>query len=143
MEIAKSDGYGTDAVGVRRKIIAGQPIPPNLKVETEIVAPGEELGHINPEVQGDHVSDVSLANQDEVEAEQRFRSDVEGSKAARAGRPTRSIAQGAGPEAGQTGDTEDLAGQALKDRAAELEIEGRSQMNADELRAAIAEKEAQ
>lgn len=38
-------------------------------------------------------------------------------------------------------DQEDLKGDALKERAAELDIEGRSSMNADELREAIAESE--
>lgn len=40
------------------------------------------------------------------------------------------------------GDSEELKGQALKDRAAELEIEGRGSMTADELREAIAKAEA-
>jgi hypothetical protein len=38
-------------------------------------------------------------------------------------------------------ETEELTGQALKDRAAELDIEGRSEMKADELRKAVAEAE--
>lgn len=38
---------------------------------------------------------------------------------------------------------EKLTGPALKERAAELEIEGRADMNADDLRAAIAKKEAE
>lgn len=37
--------------------------------------------------------------------------------------------------------SEELAGQALHDRAAELDIEGRSGMTADELRAAVAKAE--
>lgn len=37
--------------------------------------------------------------------------------------------------------SEELAGQALHDRAAELEIEGRSSMTADELREAVAKAE--
>lgn len=37
--------------------------------------------------------------------------------------------------------SEELAGQALHDRAADLEIEGRSSMTADELRAAVAKAE--
>lgn len=40
------------------------------------------------------------------------------------------------------GTTEELAGDALKDRAAELQIEGRSQLTADELRDAVTEAEA-
>lgn len=36
---------------------------------------------------------------------------------------------------------EELTGEALEARAKELKIEGRSQMSADELRAAVAEKE--
>lgn len=37
--------------------------------------------------------------------------------------------------------SEELAGQALHDRAAELDIEGRSSMGADDLRAAVAKAE--
>lgn len=37
---------------------------------------------------------------------------------------------------------EELKGEELHERAAELEIEGRSQMTADELRAAVAKEEA-
>lgn len=37
----------------------------------------------------------------------------------------------------------ELAGEALQERAAELEIEGRSSMSADELREAVAAKEAE
>jgi hypothetical protein len=43
----------------------------------------------------------------------------------------------------RSSEAEALAGQALKDRAAELEIEGRGSMKADELRDAVAAKEAE
>lgn len=43
--------------------------------------------------------------------------------------------------AGDNSDDDKLTGKALQDRAAELEIEGRSDLSADELRQAIAEAE--
>jgi hypothetical protein len=38
MQIAKQDTYGTDGVGVRRFIRAGDPIPPGLDLEDPSVA---------------------------------------------------------------------------------------------------------
>lgn len=47
------------------------------------------------------------------------------------------------PGTGEAQSSEPLTGEALKKRASDLDIQGRSDMNADELRQAIADAEAQ
>jgi hypothetical protein len=80
-------------LGIDRRVIAGQPVPPDLVAA--------------------------------------YQAKTGGAATSQPGDPS------AGADTGEV-----LTGDALKARAAELDIDGRSQMTADELRAAIAEAEA-
>jgi hypothetical protein len=70
MQIAKQDCYGTDGLGVRRFVRAGDPIPPGLELEDPSDAierdpiPGETVPSPSP-ITGDYDS----RHADELQAE--------------------------------------------------------------------------
>lgn len=146
MQIAKKDGSGVDALGIRRLIFAGQPIPPGLEVDKSLVS-DDEIGHFNPVTQGDHVSEATAANNEAVVTAQQHRSDIEGNLLRDDDAPL--SRPGVGPESVDPdtateadSESDELTGEDLRERAAELDIKGRSKMSADELRDAVAEAEA-
>jgi hypothetical protein len=150
VKIAREDGYGVDPAGIRRKLFAGQPISPNI--ETDVAYTDDEVGHFDPVAQQGIESQAAQDNRDYVEREQTYRPDIEGSrdpKEIEENPPDVSVGGFVGQSVNDLvgdhvngEDASDLKGEALRARAQELEIEGRSGMSADELRAAIAAKEA-
>jgi hypothetical protein len=157
VRIAREDGFGVDPAGIRRYLFAGQPVPPNIK--TDIAVTDDEIGHLDPVTQGDLESSTADANREYVEREQTYRPDIEGSRQSKEVPDDIPDPDADGPVAGyvpqavndltapaaqeEDGSDQPLKGEALRDRAAELEIEGRSGMTAKELRDAVAAAEAE
>jgi len=161
MQIAKKDGFGVDAFGIRRVLFAGQPVPPGIVLEDESILGDEEIGHLGHRTGTDdsvHASETAAENGESVVSAQQYRSDLEGNAVQDYEREVQGTGatgepEGPDPSASLPGlhtapappseEGEELTGEALRDRAAELDIKGRSKMNADELRDAIAEAEAE
>jgi hypothetical protein len=151
MRIAKEDGHGVDGEGIRRKVFAGQPIAPGIRdVDVDVIE--DEIGHFDPVAQAGLESDLAQKNRDELEREQTFRPDIEGSRDPReipdeppehdvGGFAAQAVNDLVGEAAQDDAEGAPLSGKALQDRAKELDIEGRSTMTADELRDAVAAKE--
>lgn len=151
-EIAKTDQVVHDpAMGTDRQVLAGQPVPPELldayreaggeTSESDPAAPQRvRISDDVPSVVASRdvvVHDDAMGIDRQIVAGTRVPPDLLEAYAKETGENVPPPVAAAAPA-----DSEELTGEDLAKRAAELKVEGRSKMTADELRDAVAKAEA-
>jgi hypothetical protein len=148
-EIAKTDQVVRDQrIGIDRQVLAGQPVPPEL-LDAYHEAGGETTEATPPRRARADQRQRRVASSPAATSSSTTTRSASTGRSSRVPRPAgsprrvRERDRRVGPHARLRGTSdEELTGEDLANRAAELKIKGRSSMTADELRDAVAKAEA-